>query len=591
MLVVARNLFACSTNAIWDKSDKPPTEVFMRKIALRFHEKLLAGFAKLVLVALTLMVPTSLLFASDRIALVIGNSAYQAVQPLPNPKYDAQDLAAKLEELGFDVTVLTDLTKSDFEHSLRSFSRSVRRAEMALIFFAGHGIGHKGQSWLIPVDAELAYEDEVELEAISAKQLLKIAGRARGLGLVILDSCRTNSFEMASAEGSVNRSISRGLPRIEPFGDTLLWYAAEEGKVAADGSDRNSPFTAALLRQLDVPGLELDRLFREVTKLVRLQTDDMQSPAQYGSRTEDFYFFPAVETLTPENSEEKLELTRTERREVQTYLAVLEFGPNVFDGHFSAQTRNAIQKWQRKKEIDTTGYLTLESYKSLKESGENKLGGDTLFCQIRLEPKACETVCKFVDVGSCTTIGQIFLEGKEAEKDYATAKRFFKLGCDQRAGTACAGLAFLFLMGLGLEKDVSKAHRYYKRGCKNGNSPAACAGLAHLYNEGLGAKKNKVVARQLLSESCDGGFGQACFDLGQLFLLGGSVAQNVDTAIILLSKGCDVGYGPACFSAGFLYHMGAGIVKDAEKARRFYNLGCEVGDQGACRELRLLGSS
>ena len=453
------------------------------------------------------------LLASDRVALVIGNSAYQEVQPLLNPRHDARDLAAKLQELGFEVTVLTDLTKADFENGLRNYSRSVRRAEMALIFYAGHGIGYKGQSWLIPVEAELAYEDEVELEAISANQLLKIAGRARGLGLVILDSCRNNSFKMASADGSVNRSISRGLAKISPSGDTLLWYSAEDGRVAADGSGRNSPFTTALLRQLDIPGLELAKLFREVIREVRQTTNMTQSPTEYGSRTEDFYFQPKLETklnlVSPQAIEIDLALTRDERRKIQEILTLLEYNPKENNGIFGAQTRHALKRWQKEQGILGEGFLNSTSYNKLILQGKKELALVSSTCNSNLTFESCRKACDNDSARGCNRLGDIFYNGTSVKINYSKARDFYEQACDGDDPWGCINLANMHYNGEGGAKDHSAARGFYKKACDE-NDAVGCRALAYMLYNGEGGEKDYAVARRLYKKACEGGDPRGC---------------------------------------------------------------------------------
>ena len=137
-----------------------------------------------------------------------------------------------------------------------------------MVFYAGHGIEVDGRNFLVPVDARLASDQDVEFEAIPLELVSRAVSRASGLRLVVLDACRENPLAVSMQRAGATRSIGRGLARVEPSGETLVAYAAKEGTVAADGEGRNSPYSAALLRHLEEPGLEVGLMFRRVRDAV-----------------------------------------------------------------------------------------------------------------------------------------------------------------------------------------------------------------------------------------------------------------------------------------------------------------------------------
>jgi uncharacterized caspase-like protein len=202
--------------------------------------------------------------APTRIALVVGNGAYRHVPALPNPGNDASDVAASLERLDFTVRRVTDGTFEDMRRALLEFGQRARRAEIAVIFFAGHGMEIGGENWLVPVDAELRTDLDADHEAVALKSIMPMVAAASKLGLVVLDACRNNPFAAKMQRTVRMRAVERGLTRIEPSGSVLVAYGARDGTTAGDGSGRNSPFTAALLRHIETPGLESNFLFRNV---------------------------------------------------------------------------------------------------------------------------------------------------------------------------------------------------------------------------------------------------------------------------------------------------------------------------------------
>ena len=230
-----------------------------------------------------------------RVALVIGNSDYSAVARLDNPERDAKAVAGALRAAGFnEVTEAFNLTSEGLRDALHSFAREADHADWAMIYFAGHGIEVGGVNYLIPVNAKLLSDRDLEFEAVPLGTVLAALAGARKLHLVVLDACRNNPFAAQMKVASATRSIGRGLARVEPDAGTLVVYAAKDGQVAQDGDGANSPFANALVRQLQTPGLEIRRMFDRVADDVMAQTKKAQQPFTYGRLSGwDSYFFVA----------------------------------------------------------------------------------------------------------------------------------------------------------------------------------------------------------------------------------------------------------------------------------------------------------
>jgi len=223
--------------------------------------------------------------AEKRVALVIGNSAYQGVTRLTNPANDAAAIANTLKSAGFDVVDLKQNLKSvEMRRTLRDFSDRVRDADMVVVYYAGHGIEIDGINYLVPVDAVLERDIDAYDEAVSLDRVLMVIEPARQLRLVILDACRDNPFSRVMKRTIASRAIGRGLAKIEPTSpNTLIAFAAKAGSTALDGDSRNSPFTEALIRHLPKPGLDLRKAFGFVRDDVLKATNSRQEPFIYGS--------------------------------------------------------------------------------------------------------------------------------------------------------------------------------------------------------------------------------------------------------------------------------------------------------------------
>ena len=221
--------------------------------------------------------------AADRVALVVGNGAYAHAPKLANPVSDAAAVGAALERLGFSVTRVENAGYDTLRRRLRDFGRASRGAEVAVAFYAGHGIEVGGRNYLVPVDAALANDGDTEFEAVGLDLVMRSVEGASRFGLVILDACRENPFVSRMERAGPTRAVGRGLARVEPQGVTLVAYAAAAGRTAADGSGRHSPYTTALLEHIAEPGLDVGRMFRRVRESVESSTGGAQQPVYYGS--------------------------------------------------------------------------------------------------------------------------------------------------------------------------------------------------------------------------------------------------------------------------------------------------------------------
>jgi uncharacterized caspase-like protein len=246
-----------------------------------------------------------------RVALVIGNGAYRSIERLANPVNDAVAIATRLEALGFELVgdgPQMDLDRAGFERALESFRKQIRRADVALFFYAGHGVQIAGVNWLVPVSASPRIEADIARQMINANDVLALMKSARAkLNVVILDACRDDPFAAAAdsppppaqtptplptvkptpspppgktpaAAKPATRGAGGGLGRMDAPDNTLIAYATQPGNVALDGGGGNSPYSKALAETIGLPGLEIRRVFNEVGVRVRRATNGEQQP-------------------------------------------------------------------------------------------------------------------------------------------------------------------------------------------------------------------------------------------------------------------------------------------------------------------------
>jgi Caspase domain len=248
-------------------------------------------FASIFLILLAVSAFSAVAHAERRVALVIGNGAYQHTASLTNPGNDADDMAVALKKIGFEVIAAKNVDKRSLEMAMGNFARRAQEADAALVYYAGHGIQYQGLNYLMPVDARLEDEYSVNYELTRIDDVLFALSKARGVKILILDACRNNPLmERLSPRGS-NRDFvqTRGLARIEAPRGMVVAFATQSDQVAVDGTGRNSPFTGALLKEIEEPGIEIATLFRRVAIDVNRATSGRQLPELSISMSGEFY--------------------------------------------------------------------------------------------------------------------------------------------------------------------------------------------------------------------------------------------------------------------------------------------------------------
>jgi hypothetical protein len=244
---------------------------------------------------------------AKRVALVIGNGAYTSAPPLKNPPNDARDMAATLKTLGFDVTSGINVSQKDMKRLIREFGLKLKTGGSGLFYYAGHGVQSKGRNYLIPVDANIQSEAEVEDSGVDAALVLNFMDDAQnGLNIVILDACRNNPFARSF------RSATDGLAQVDAPTGTLIAYATAPGRVASDGAAQNGLYTGELLKQMQVPGLSITDMFMRVRAEVMKQTGSKQVPWEASSLVGSFYFSGAPNDSTPATVSSRIDPTAFE---------------------------------------------------------------------------------------------------------------------------------------------------------------------------------------------------------------------------------------------------------------------------------------
>src|SRR5215470_16251539 len=247
--------------------------------------------ASVLLVLLAVAAGPAAARAEKRVALVVGNATYQYTASLANPANDADDMARALKKVGFEVIAVKNVDKRSLEKAMADFGRLAQEADAALVYYAGHGIQYQGLNYLMPVDARLEDEYSVNYELTRIDDVLFSLSKARGVRILILDACRNNPLAERLRSRRANRDFvpTRGLARIEAPRGMLVAFATQSDQIAADGAGRNSPFTGALLKEIEEPGIEIATLFRRVAIDVNQSTSGRQLPELSISMSGEFY--------------------------------------------------------------------------------------------------------------------------------------------------------------------------------------------------------------------------------------------------------------------------------------------------------------
>ena len=235
----------------------------------------------------------------ERIALVIGNSAYQE-DPLANPVNDANDVAQALQELGFRVTLIQNKDLRGMEDAIEDFSRELRQGGVGVFYYAGHGVQVNGENYLVPLRAKLNYQKDTRYEAVPLGKVLNAMEYAQtSVNIVIIDACRDNPFYRKWRSRSRGSGVVRGLAPVQSARGTLIAFATAPGEFAEDGDGTNSPFTSNLLKHIKTPNLPVELMFKQVRAGVEQETNREQTPWEQSSLVGDFSFFPRQEQPTP----------------------------------------------------------------------------------------------------------------------------------------------------------------------------------------------------------------------------------------------------------------------------------------------------
>ena len=446
--------------------------------------------------------------SGKRYALVIGNNAYKDA-PLTNPARDAAAMANALKELGFSVTLLTNATLPQMSDAARQFGDRLGAGDVGLFYYAGHGMQIKGRNFLIPVDADIRREDEVQYKSFDANQMLdKMESAHNPINIVILDACRNNPFNRSF------RSASSGLAQMDAPVGSYISFATAPGRIASDGEGENGLYTQHLLNALKTPNLKLEDVFKHVRLKVIQDSNGQQIPWDSSSLTGDFYFI-AGDGVAP---------TATAGSNAPLVPSVLSRAPGRAAGDIATTPATKTEPRERKsvetKPGPTPQELALTEEYFRKGQDAQKRG------DVKAALDTYEAAAERGHAGAQYELAQLYKYGRPpARQDLAAARKWFLKAAEQGNPAAQYEAGKAYAAGQGGDKSCKEAERWLRKAADRAH-PDAMLQLGWIYQRGCDGDKNPVEAARWLKAAAGKGLRDAQFSLGVLYFNGDGVGKD-----------------------------------------------------------------
>jgi hypothetical protein len=552
---------------------------------------LMRRFAGVALsVATALLVATVSAQAQSRVALIVGNGAYQHAPELPRSVQDAAEVAKSFERLGFTTIKAFDASYNEFRSAIRRFNDQTRNVEYAVVYFAGYGMDMRGENYLLPTDADLRTELDVLDDTVSLHSLMQSVGRASGLGLVILDASRNNPV-VARMQGSrLARAVNRGLARVEPSQNVVVAYAARDGTVAED----SGLYTAALLKYLENPGLDVSLMFRRVRDEVMTRSNRRQLPFVYGSLPSRPIYLkdPSIELAPSVNGkiheDETVWQSIRESSDPHLFSEFLEKFPLSLHTDEARKKLNELTQRAdapapppvRRTASEGNGIEECDRLAAspLDRSLPKQLAGVELrnINVAAAEPACADAMARRPQVARFPfEAGRIAI----ARGDNATAQRRFETAASLGNALAMYSLGLIYAQGRMAKLDYSEARRWFQKAVEM-NSPYAMAALAALYENGQGGPRDPAKALDLYRKAAAAGDSSSMTRIGYYYENGLAVSKDYGQALRWYRKGAELGDVDAMKHLGEMYGNGSGVAKSLPEARKWFERAKHASDAG-----------
>ncbi len=480
--------------------------------------RLAAGFGAIVML---LLMSLGTAMAATKLALVLGNSQYQNAPALENPAKDAQDLAGALRGMGFEVIEQQDASRDAMAKAVHDFADRLPGAEVALFFYAGHGLQMNGENYLVPVDAKIQSPADVRFNTINLSDIQQEMESTGRTNIIILDACRDNPF--ADKLAQAGRSIGgRGLLRVDAGAPgSLIVYSTQPNNIALDGTGRNSPFTAALLKHVATPGLEVRQMISRVRGDVLAATDNRQTPWDSSSLVGDVYLASgpaAVAQAAPVAAPAVGIAASAPRQAVAAAPGVEDECDKIAAFRMSFTTAAAVHETA---ETDWNRGVAVCEAAVRAHPGEPRFMYELGRAQDHLKNyvEALRDFRTAVDAGSneaLVDLSLLYYQGHGVVQSYPTAFEYMSKAAAAGSVRALANVASMYGNGFGVKKDDAKALDLAEKAIEEGN-PFGLQIIANHYFNGWGVPRDYKMAGQYLQQAADLGDGRSMKFLANMY--------------------------------------------------------------------------
>ncbi len=496
----------------------------------------------------------------QRVALVIGEAGYQHVDRLANPGNDAKLIADTLKKSGFTLVgggAQLDLDRADFARLVQAFGKQIQGADVALFYYAGHGMQVDNTNWLVPVDANPTRQQDLDFQMINAELVLKqMDGANTRLNILILDACRNNPFANLGTRG-----VASGLAQMKAPDGTMISFATQPGNVAVDGAGADGPYATALAEAIRKPGLDIFHLFNQVGLSVKQATQGSQQPWVSSSPIDGEFYFSRSDSAADDAAVPGIEPAAAKPSATEPPST-----PTV------QATRDLAEKGQPAAQID----LGLNYAKGI---GVQK---DYV--------TALEWFQRAADQGDAHAqfyVGLMHERGYSVPRSYATALLWYRKSAEQNFAPAQIAMARFYARGLGVPRDRAQQIAWLRRGAEQDNALAEYI-LGNLYRLGLGVPQEPPTAAQWYQRAVAKDFAPAEARLGLMYMHGYGVQKDYARSMELLRRAADKANSLAQNGLGELYAHGEGVPRDYAQALHWFRLSADQGNSFAAFNLGMM---
>jgi TPR repeat protein len=548
--------------------------------------------------------------AERRVALVVGNASYQHVEQLANPGNDAKLIADTLKKSGFTLVgggAQLNLDKASFDRLVQEFGKQIQGADVALFYYAGHGMQVENSNWLVPIDANPTRQQDLDFQMINAELVLKqMDGASTRLNILILDACRNNPFANMGTRG-----MASGLAQMKAPDGTLISFATQPGNVAADGSGTDGPFATALSDAISKPGLDIFHLFNQVGLSVKHATQGSQEPWLSSSPIDGEFYFARAETAVDDAAVPELDAPQVAATKPAAATPVPAQAPSQPPAQAEQATRDLAEKGQAGAQIDLglnyakgTGvpkdYATaLQWFQRAADQGDPHA---EFYVGLMHErgysvPHSYATALVWYRKAAeqnyapaQIAVARFYARGLSVPRDREQQVVWLRRAAEQNSPLAEFILGNLYRLGIGVPREPATAAQWYQRAVAKDFGPAE-GRLGLMYMHGVGVSKDYAQAMQLLRRAADKGGAIAQNGLGELYAHGDGVPRDYDQAVHWFRLSADQGNSVAAFNLGLLYADGHGVPRDPHEAGKWFQQAAAAGNQLAIAQLARMGTA